>query len=306
MPLVVANENMQQYTKRLRGRDDQLHGRAVSRFGPAFNNRGDRRREHIYYFAGDTMFGRAMTRLLSQEGAADRIAEEILARTRSRPLVVNLEGVILPNVPEALEHMTLGMPEELAIPWLKRLNVAGVSLANNHAFDLGESGYAETLSALKQAGIPAFGQGETLELPGLDVVGMTDIGTNGTDGRRPDHAGPASIGWRKATRRGRWWPSSIGAAEYAAEPGAREKMLADEMRLRSVSAIVGAHPHVASEGLTALGGGDTLLAYSLGNFLFDQTAEKSSGAILELRVFEQGTFFARLLPVPNFFDMGRE
>jgi poly-gamma-glutamate capsule biosynthesis protein CapA/YwtB (metallophosphatase superfamily) len=86
-------------------------------------------------------------------------------------------------------------------------------------------------------------------------------------------------------------------------PGPREKMLADDMRLRSVSAIVGAHPHVADGKLTALGGGDTLLAYSLGNFLFDQTAERSSGTLLEVRIFEQGTFFARLIPLPNFFDL---
>ena len=49
-----------------------------------------------------------MKKVLLDEEVADRIAAEILARTRSRPLIVNLEGVILPNVPEAIDDMTLG------------------------------------------------------------------------------------------------------------------------------------------------------------------------------------------------------
>ena len=69
-----------------------------------------------------------------------------------------------------------------------------------------------------------------------------------------------------------------------------------------MSLIVGAHPHVASDRLAALAGGETLLAYSLGNFLFDQPGSRVSGAILEVRFFPQGTFFARLVPIPNLYD----
>ena len=299
-PLVVANENMQQYSS---GHIEETTSYLVilfGRFGPGFNNPAEGK-EQFYYLAGDTMFGRAMTRFLLDERHSERVAGEILGLTKSRPLVVNLEGVLLPNVPEALEHMTLGMPAELAVDWLKRLNVAGVGLANNHAMDLGDAGYAETLAALKEAGIPAFGQGEVLALPGLDIVGLTDIGTNGSDALdlidaplldrlvRPDALTPvvAFVHW---------------GSEYMAAPGPRENMLADEMRLRAVSAIVGAHPHVASGTLDALGGGDTLQLYSLGNFLFDQTAERSSGSLLEIRVFAQGTFFARLIPLPAFYE----
>ena len=92
--------------------------------------------------------------------------------------------------------------------------------------------------------------------------------------------------------------------EYIAEPSAREKMLADEMRLRSVSAIIGAHPHVASDGVVALGGGDVAEVYSLGNFLFDQSAARSSGAMVEMRVFEQGTIFMRDDPAAQFLRHG--
>lgn len=298
-PLVVANENMQQYSADHIAETTSYLVILFGRFSPDFNNPAQGR-ERFYYLAGDTLFGRAMTRLLLDERSAERIERDILSLTRSRPLIVNLEGVLLPNVPEALEHMTLGMPSDLAIDWLRRLHVAGVGLANNHAMDLGPAGYDETLRALRQAGIAWFGQGEVLELPGLDIVGLTDTGKNGSEALdlidtalldrlvRADASKPvvAFVHW---------------GSEYVVEPGLREKSLTDEMRLRSVSAIVGAHPHVTSGRLNALSGGDTLELYSLGNFLFDQTAERSSGSLLEIRVFEQGTFFARLIPLPVFF-----
>jgi poly-gamma-glutamate synthesis protein (capsule biosynthesis protein) len=40
--------------------------------------------------------------------------------------------------------------------------------------------------------------------------------------------------------------------------------------------------------------------------LFDQSASRASGALVEMRVFEQGTVFMRNIPLPNFFDMGRQ
>ena len=93
--------------------------------------------------------------------------------------------------------------------------------------------------------------------------------------------------------------------EYEARPGAREAALTEALMRAGASLIVGAHPHVASRALEALAGGAGLRLYSLGNFLFDQTAERASGALLELRLFDQGTYFARLRPLPNLFDLGR-
>ena len=46
-------------------------------------------------------------------------------------------------------------------------------------------------------------------------------------------------------------------------------------------------------------------AFSLGNFIFDQSSPRGSGALLELRVFGQGTVAARLVPIPNLFDLTR-
>lgn len=303
-PLVIANDNAQQYEAKPSDSTTSYMVILFGRFGPDFNDPSPDD-VAVYYLAGDTNFGRSMKFALLDAEAAERVSSAVLARTKGRPLVVNLEGVILPNVPQALDDMTLAMPEDLTVAWLKRLNVVGAGLANNHAMDLGPSGYGETIRSLDAAGIRWFGQGEALELPGVDIVGLSDLDTNGApqvdlitealldrlireDGGRPV---VAYVHWGR---------------EYVAEPFEREKALADEMRLRSATVIVGAHPHVASKRIVAHGGGDTAEVYSLGNFLFDQTAGRgSSGQLVELRVFRQGTIFVRALELPNLFDLAR-
>ncbi|QPC90838.1 AmmeMemoRadiSam system protein B [Mesorhizobium sp. INR15] len=303
-PLVVANENSQEHTTDYVDRTTSYVVALFGAFGPGFNSPA-RAGDKVYYFAGDVNFGRAMKKILLRDGVADRITDSVLALTRSRPLVVNLEGVILPNVPEAIDDMTLAMPQGLAVDMLKKLHVAGVGLANNHAFDLGPSGYAETLRALDEAGIPHFGQGETLALPDLDLVGLTDIDTNGS--KNTDLLTPALLDRLMHENAERPVVAFVHwGREYKTVPSPREVALADQMRLRGVSAIVGGHPHVSSEAIVPLGGGDVAEVYSLGNFLFDQKAARSSGSMLELRVFAQGTVFARLIPLPNYFEMGRK
>ena len=301
-PVVLASENQQQHTSARLAETTSYMLIAFGAFGPT--DTPHEPEADIVYFAGDAHFGRAVTRALTDADAAERVAEAVLARTGGRPLVLNLEGVILPNVPEALGPMTLGMPEELAIPWLKRLNVAAVGLANNHAMDLGPAGLEETEAALDGAGIARFGQGERIDIGGLSVIGLTDLDSNGppytglvtpdlldrlivADAARPV---AAFVHWGR---------------EYVTEPSAREAALAEEMRLRGTTLIAGAHPHVADGRLATLGGGETLMAYSLGNFLFDQPAATASGTLLEVRVFEQGTVFARLIELPNLFDLAK-
>jgi AmmeMemoRadiSam system protein B len=303
-PVVVASENMQEY---------HLHPIAettsyiVAHFTPPDAPAGPplHRGAQVYMLAGDMFLGRIMPRALSDDLVADRVAAAALAVTRGLPLVVNLEGVVLPELPGNLPELVLGMPRDLVLDWLSRLNVAGVGLANNHAMDMGPSGLAETLAALAAAEVPHAAQGERLDLPGVAIVALTDLDN------------------RKSPPRGRLTRTHLDALlvedarlpvvafvhwglEYDPAPTPRELALAEAMRQRGVAAIIGAHPHVASGGIVALGGGDVAMAYSLGNFLFDQRDEVASGAVVELWVFPQGTVFLRQLPLPNLFEVARQ
>jgi poly-gamma-glutamate synthesis protein (capsule biosynthesis protein) len=300
--IVVANENSQTYEEDLVAETTSymvaLWGFPGRNAPPAFGA------ERVYV-AGDTFFGRAMPEALADELSAERVANAVLGVTEGAPLAVNLEGVILPELPPSLPHLTLAMPADVAIPWLKRLNVRGVSLANNHALDLGPAGLAETRAALAASGIPAVGQGEVLSFGKLDLVALTDLDTNAdpqTELLTPsvldallregaDRAVAGFVHWGR---------------EWVTEPSAREEWLIAEMERRGVAVVAGAHPHRAAEDLLLRAGGRTAVAYSLGNFLFDQTTTRgASGALLELTVFPQGTVFSRLRPLPNLFDLAR-
>ncbi len=302
-PLVFANENSQQYSDRFTNETTSYVGMVFSKALAGAPSPGLPDAETVY-LAGDTFFGRAMTGVMADPEAADAVAGAINALTAGRKLAVNLEGVILPNVPDGLPELTLAMPESLATGFLKRINAAGIGLANNHANDLGPNGLAETRSALQAAGLAHAGQGEKLALGGMDIVMLSDLDTHAarqtdilTPGMLdalllPDAARPviAFVHWGR---------------EYVTEPGEREHWLADQMRMRGVSAVIGAHPHVASQDLSVLAGGQTLISHTIGNFLFDQSADKASGALAEVTVFKQGTIAVRLLPIPNLFDLGK-
>ncbi|WP_420569614.1 AmmeMemoRadiSam system protein B [Thalassovita sp.] len=298
-PVVVANANMQELYDRFIAETTSYVTAAYVPEGvdapPLF---GAQR----FVIGGDLFLGRVLPSLLSDELIAERVTKAALGATKGLPLVLNLEGVLLPDMPTGLDHMVLAMPAGIVQDWAQRLNVVAVSLANNHARDIGETGLTETRRALDQMGIAHFGQGEVLRMMGVAMVGLTDL-----DGRAlpsvdrltpelldsavlPDAQTPvlAMLHWGR---------------EFVTAPGPREEWIAEALRQRGVAAIIGAHPHAVSNGAQVLGGGDTVVLHSLGNFLFDQMPPHSSGGLAEVRVFPQGTVSVRPLALPHLFEL---
>jgi poly-gamma-glutamate capsule biosynthesis protein CapA/YwtB (metallophosphatase superfamily) len=91
--------------------------------------------------------------------------------------------------------------------------------------------------------------------------------------------------------------------EYTNFATATEYETADALHRCGVSTIVGMHSHRSVDRIEAVQGGEHQVTYSLGNFIFDQRSDRSSGALLEIRVFRQGTYATRLVSIPNFFDL---
>jgi poly-gamma-glutamate capsule biosynthesis protein CapA/YwtB (metallophosphatase superfamily) len=87
--------------------------------------------------------------------------------------------------------------------------------------------------------------------------------------------------------------------EFTATPGPREQALAARIKARGVELIIGSHPHRAG-ALT--GDRQQCLAFSLGNFIFDQRRPGVSGALLEVIFYPQGTYFLRLHPLGNLYE----
>jgi poly-gamma-glutamate synthesis protein (capsule biosynthesis protein) len=258
--------------------------------------------QQVIYFGGDSFIGRWLTAPLADKQAAAAVAHAIRSLTDGAPLIVNLEGVVMDEPPAGIGNDLHVMYASLAIPILKALNVKVAGLANNHSFDLGPLGYQESRAILQKAGIVPLGHGEIADvgpfrLLGLNFVGKFDyrdypaVKGNDLDAICAMKATPpllALVHW------GEEYTSVAAPAQYAA---------AQAMQNCGVAAIVGAHPHRAANAIEALQGGEYAMLYSLGNLLFDQTAERSSGALLELRMFKQGTYAARLIPLPNLFEL---
>ena len=70
-----------------------------------------------------------------------------------------------------------------------------------------------------------------------------------------------------------------------------------------VAAVIGAHSHQAAPGIEAMQGGAFQVTFSLGNLLFDQKSDRASSALLEFRLFKQGTFATRLIALPNLYEL---
>ncbi len=258
-------------------------------------------------FAGDAFFGRYVATLLARPEAAERIRAGLAARLAGCPLVVNLEGVTVAAAPPAPLGASapagrLAMPLDVTIDWLRSLGVVAVGVANNHSHDLGTPAYEAMVAALRGHGFVVLEHGRSSAVGPADVVALRDL----------DNAAGPGAGLIDASGLGSFGSAAAGrprvafvhwGREFVAEPGARESALAAELERAGFALVVGAHPHRASPRLERLGTRGALLAYSLGNFIFDQRGSAVSGAILQVTVFEPGTIFARLVPAPSVNDL---
>jgi poly-gamma-glutamate capsule biosynthesis protein CapA/YwtB (metallophosphatase superfamily) len=185
---------------------------------------------------------------------------------------------------------------------LHQMNVVAVSVANNHRLDLGPKALMDMVAVLRKEGFAVLQHGVTTNLKPLHIVALTDL-DNHSD-RQGGLASQSDLERIKARP-----PLAVfmhWGTERVLVPDERQRKLSRQLGARRVSLIVGAHPHVADQRLVCADDCKVVVAHSLGNFLFDQGARHASGSLLEIRVFEQGTVFARLVPIPNYFDRARQ
>ncbi len=259
--------------------------------------------QDVVYFGGDVLLGRYLTPLVHDHAAVDAIVAASEAIIGDAPLVVNLEGVILDEVPSGLPQGAHLMVSELAVPVLRRLGVVAVNLANNHSEDLGALGFSESLRILTANGIIAMRHGDVTDLGSVRVLPIGFLPD--AVGSNPYVSGPEQLDFVcRAEAAHPLIAFTHWGEEYVNTPGPRELEAAHRLAACGVPLIIGTHSHLASLRVQPLAGGAGQLIYSLGNYLFDQSARRSSGALLEVRVFSQGTLAARLIPIPNLFDFG--
>jgi AmmeMemoRadiSam system protein B len=254
--------------------------------------------QSVLYVAGDMHLGRFMLPVLQSPEDMARVLNAARAHSAGGPVLANLEGVL------AAEHIVNApprahvMPADLALPVLRNLNVVALSHANNHSHDLAQDGAAMTQDLMAERGTPLIGHGEVADLGALRVLALNMVPHQGPYVTDPQGAAPCEVEADPPLIAFVHW-----GAEYTNVPAAAEREMADAFARCGFSAVIGAHSHQASERVE-LSLGQMPWVFSLGNFVFDQRADRASGAMVELRIFERGTVAMRLVPIPNLFELG--
>lgn len=250
-------------------------------------------------FMGDIMLGRHVETLAVQSGDELRSFRLISNFLKGHVTIVNLEGPI----PEKHVHtpnngFSFSFPSSTPRV-LKEGGITAVSLANNHMFDHGRSGWESTKQALDREGIFYFGGYSPAEADYFEtklgtttviVCGVTMIATGWDEDQavsvaaklRTEHPDAYLIAFLH------WGDEYVTQNRY-------QRAFAHRLIESGTDAIIGAHPHVV-QGVEVYKGKP--IFYSLGNFIFDQywRDDLEDGYILKLSNVESAYVY-ELIPI---------
>lgn len=257
---------------------------------------------------GDVMLGRGVTDEPQPFGATASLLR------RADVAVGNLECVLAPSSTPRTPGK-IGSPAPLrADPsraaHLRRAGFDVLGLANNHTFDLGASGLIDTVARLRAAGIAAAGVGPDAEAALEPVIRQVDglrlafLAFNGV----PDEKNDGD--WVRATWDVERAEAAVTAAhdgvdavivsihwgyEYETRVDPAQRDAAQALLRAGADLVIGHHPHVVQTFEVSDG---RCVAYSLGNFVFDQgQGETVEGLLLRAFFDEEGTRAIQALPV---------
>jgi poly-gamma-glutamate synthesis protein (capsule biosynthesis protein) len=273
---------------------------------------------------GDIMLGRGVTDTVDPLGSA-------APWLRSADLAIgNLEGVfdlsggkpVEAGIDPAYADYRLLLPSG-AVNDLKQAGFDLLGVANNHALDLGAEGLANTVELLEKAGIQPLGvkypdhDNASFALKVIDGVRLAFLAVNTvplpvalTSGAplEPYAWGDDLLASVRAARQ----QADIVVVsihwgfEYQTRQDPGQQEMAQELINAGADLVIGHHPHVVqgAEILATTGnsgqGRASFIAYSLGNFAFDQSeAESHHGLALRVFVDHDGLRGIQGLPIQS-------
>jgi poly-gamma-glutamate capsule biosynthesis protein CapA/YwtB (metallophosphatase superfamily) len=266
---------------------------------------------------GDILLDRGVARQIDRHGGAHPLARVADVLRGAEISFGNLEGPLSRAGERANKVYSFRAAPELAA----ELGAAGLrvlSLANNHTLDCGRDALVETTRHLARANVLGCGAGRdaaeaeratVVEARGIRVafVCLNDLLLE-TSVLREDaptvaFASEESIRRAVAAARRQAHVTVVSlhwGVEFASRPRPRQERLARVALASGADLVLGHHPHVL-QGLRLVSRGASrpqLVAYSLGNFVFDQreTARRQS-VVLRCRFDRSGLLGARVDPV---------
>jgi poly-gamma-glutamate synthesis protein (capsule biosynthesis protein) len=250
-----------------------------------------------YFFAGDTMFGRGISQIINTPEEKTKLKNQILEITKNAPLIVNLEGVIKDKCPPPRGIYDLCTTEADASEYIKDLNIIAVSIANNHQLDFGEEGLKNMKLFLRELGVKVLDRGDWFEFPEFYLAAFTDVDNYGKRYyANLEESDLATLDFMP-TDKPRFVSLHWGI-EYKIEPAERENEVQNLFWQKNIELIIGHHSHRAGNLACEE---NHCVAFSLGNFVFDQNFSNSSGKLLQIDFFPDGPYVLKLIDLPNYF-----
>ena len=262
--------------------------------------------------AGDIQVGESEWPLLSgsENGLSSLLRGGVLDLLRRPDITVaNLESTVsVRGFPNPRKRFRFRMPPGSAAA-LRKAGLGLVLLGNNHSLDFGFDAFEDTIADLHESGLAMVGAGRTLsEAAAARFMGagpdrIAFIGyaffPNETLGftLAEAAAGPtkAGVSADEAEAMGRVREAAAsgativvlahGGIEYLAAPSSAARALYARFAEAGAALVVGTHPHLL-QGCEARDG--SLIAYSLGNFLFTGEAEPPAAwksAVLDFLIY---------------------
>lgn len=185
-------------------------------------------------------------------------------------LVGNLEGPIASSRIYTTKSIAFRFVPDI-VDLLKKYHFDALSIANNHALDMGQNALEETYQFLEEANIVAFGNPRGMDTKKIAKFEINNhkialIGLNYTDYKFNKSAVITSI--RELTEENFLViPYIHWGIEYVHKPNNEQIIMAHEFIDAGAKAIIGMHPHVVQSVEVYH---NAPIFYSLGNTVFDQ------------------------------------
>ena len=271
--------------------------------------------------AGDVMLARSIGEKIVSRGASWPF-EKIAGTVAGADLFLfNLECAITNRGTREDKHFTFRAPRPAAADSLKWAGVDFASQANNHSLDYGVVGLEDTMSALDRRGITHGGAGNNADqaraarifaVNGLRIAVLAYVRPMAESSSNFNTLDWEATGTSPgvAVARATDVAQDVAAAKAHADvvivffhfgremsrtPVANQINLANAAIGAGASLVLGAHPHML-QGYVARN--HTLIAYSLGNFVFDKfTGAANDSVILDVTLSADGVDGFHWIPV---------
>lgn len=258
-------------------------------------------------FMGDIMLDRGVRNSVNKNFGGDysSLFEKLSLLKKSDVVFANLEGTASDKGKDMHNLYSFRMDPSV-IPALKGAGIDVLSMANNHVGDWGLMSYLDTLKRLKENEIAYTGGGFDLseattptivEKYGMKIgyLGFSDVGPSWM-GATTESGGlllASNPNFNQiisdASKQVDYLVVSFHwGEEYKKTHNTRQEFLAHKAVDAGAKLVIGHHPHVVEDTEVYK---NSLIAYSLGNAIFDQTfsADTMGGMLLEIKLNKDGS-----------------